>query len=352
MRAAVVKELKKPLVVENVADPTPGADDVVIEVEASGICRSDWHGWQGDQSWLGMVLEPPTILGHEFAGTIVEVGKNVRDFSKGDRVTAPFHSTCGHCGFCLQGRPNICEHVAVYGLSSSIAGSYAEYLAIPAADANLLRLPDSVSSEVAAALGCRYMTGFHAVMRGDPRPGDWLAVQGTGGVGLSAIQTAHAVGAQIIAVDIDDDKLKQARSAGASHTINSETENVPEAIRDITGGGAHVGLDALGIQETIANSINSVRRGGRHVQVGLTGSEEQGMATIPIDMVTAAEIEILGSYGNPQPDFPGLLSLVAQERLTPASLIENRVSLDDVSDVFQRMTAFKTNGFNIITQFQ
>lgn len=352
MRAAVVKELKKPLVVENVADPTPGADDVVIEVEASGICRSDWHGWQGDQAWLGMVLEPPTILGHEFAGTIVEMGKNVRGFEKGDRVTAPFHSTCGHCELCLQGRPNICENVAVYGLHSSIDGSYAEYLAVPEANANLLHLPDSVSSEVAAALGCRYMTGFHAVMKGNPRPGDWLAVQGAGGVGLSAIQTAHAVGAQVIAVDIDDDKLRQARDAGASHVINSRKEDVATAIKDITQGGTHIGLDALGIQETIANSINSIRRGGRHVQVGLTGSEEQGMATIPIDLVTAAEIEILGSYGNPQPDFPGLLSLVAQGRLTPDSLIDNRVSLDEVSDVFEKMSAFKTNGFNIITQFR
>lgn len=350
MRAAVVKEANQPLVIEDVADPTPGPDDAVLRVEASGICRSDWHGWQGDWQWLGLGIELPAILGHEFGGEVAAVGDNVRNFREGDRVTAPFHHACGRCEFCVAGRSNICADVFVYGFAG-VKGSYSEYLLITEADTNLISLPENVAATSAAALGCRYMTGFHAIGRGRTAPGEWVAVQGAGGVGLSAIQTGAAVGAQVIAVDIDDDKLDQAKQAGASAVVNSRTENVAEAIQEITKGGAHVGIDALGIQETITNSITSLRKGGRHVQVGLTGAEEQGVAQVPIDAVTASEIEILGSFGNPQHDYPGLLALVAQGRLDPQALIEREVGLGDVNEVFDNMSEFKTRGFNIITQF-
>jgi propanol-preferring alcohol dehydrogenase len=350
MRAAVVTEIKKPLVVDEVADPTPGPEDVVIRVEASGICRSDWHGWQGDLQWLGTTVEVPAVLGHEFGGEIVEVGKNVRGFRAGQRVTAPFHHSCGRCRFCRAGRPNICENVVVYGFSGS-GGSYGQYLLVTEADANLIALPDDVSSRAAAALGCRFMTGYHAVVRGKIEPGDWVAVQGAGGVGLSAIQAATAVGARVIAVDIDEDKLEKAKETGAIAGVNSRTDDVSAAIKEITSGGADVGIDALGIQETITNSITSLRKGGRHVQVGLTGSEEKGMAQVPIDLVTAAELEVLGSYGNPQPKYPGLLGLVSLGRLDPEALIEREVGLGDVNEVFENMSNFATKGFNIITEF-
>ncbi|NWN87685.1 MAG: zinc-dependent alcohol dehydrogenase family protein [Micrococcaceae bacterium] len=350
MRAAVVKDANKPLVVEEIADPSPGPDDAVLRVEASGICRSDWHGWQGDWKWIGLGLELPAILGHEFGGEVVAVGENVRNFREGDRVTAPFHHGCGRCEFCLAGRPNLCAEVFVYGFAG-VKGSYAEYLLITEADTNLIQLPENVAATSAAALGCRFMTGFHAIGRGRVAPGEWVAVQGAGGVGLSAIQTAAAVGAQVIAVDIEEDKLEKAREAGATAAVNSQSEDVPQAIQEITKGGAHVGIDALGIQATISNSINSLRKGGRHVQVGLTGAEEQGIAQVPIDAITAAEIEILGSFGNPQPNYPGLLALVSQGRLDPESLIEREVGLGDINEVFDNMSEFKTKGFNIITTF-
>ena len=350
MRAAVVREANKPLVVDDVPDPKAGPDDAVLKVEAAGICRSDWHGWQGDWKWIGLGLELPAILGHEFGGEIVELGANVQGFSVGDKVTAPFHHGCGGCEFCLAGRPNLCAHVSVYGFAGT-DGAYAQYLVVTNARSNLIRLPDEVSATSAAALGCRYMTGYHAIARGRTEPGEWVAVQGAGGVGLSAIQTAAAVGAQVIAVDIADDKLEKARETGATAVVNSTTQDVAEAIKDITGGGAHVSIDALGIQATISNSIGSLRKGGRHIQVGLTGAEEQGIAQIPIDAVTASEIEILGSFGNPQPKYHGLLSLVAQGRLDPQPLIEREVGLGDVNEVFSNMSDFKTKGFNIITTF-
>lgn len=297
MRAAVVREINQPLVVEDVADPTPGPEDVVLKVEASGICRSDWHGWQGDQQWLGVTVEVPAVLGHEFGG------------------------------------------------------SYGEHLFVKEADANLIALPDNVSSRAAAALGCRFMTGYHAVARGRIEPGDWVAVQGAGGVGLSAIQAATAVGARVIAVDIGDDKLEMAKQAGALAGVNSTNGTVAKEIKEITKGGADVGIDALGIQETITNSVMSLRKGGRHVQVGLTGSDEQGMAQIPIDLLTASELELVGSYGNPQPKYPGLLGLVSLGRLNPEALIEREVGLGDVNEVFKNMSNFATKGFNIITTF-
>lgn len=350
MRAAVVKEANKPLVVEDVADPSPGPNDAVLRVEASGICRSDWHGWQGDWKWIGLGLELPAILGHEFGGEVVSVGKNVRNFQEGDRATAPFHHGCGRCEFCLAGRPNLCAEVFVYGFGGA-KGSYAEYLLITEADTNLISLPDNVAATSAAALGCRFMTGFHAVSRGRATSGEWVAVQGAGGVALSAIQCAYAAGAQVIAVDIEEEKLNKAREVGAAEVVNSKTDDVAQAIQEITGGGAHVGIDALGIQETISNSINSLRKGGRHVQVGLTGAEEQGIAQVPIDAITAAEIEIIGSFGNPQPNYPELLALVSQGRLDPETLIEREVGIGDVNEVFDNMSQYKTKGFNIITSF-
>lgn len=349
MRAIVMNEFKESLGIENVKDPIAGPNDAVIRIEATGICRSDWHAWQGDWTWIGLKPELPVIPGHEFGGEVVELGKNVTRFHEGDKITAPFHYACGHCEFCLKGRTNLCLNLGIYGFNWD--GTYAEYLLIKDADVNMVLLPDNVAATTAAALGCRFMTGYHGIARGRVGPGEWVAIQGAGGVGLSAIQTANAVGAQVIAVDITDDKLQKAKEEGAHAVVNSTKENVSEAIKEITGGGAHVGIDALGIQETISNSVNSLRKGGRHVQLGLTGSAEGGIAELPIDNITASEIEIIGSLGNPHPQFPGLMSLVAQGRLNPQSLIEREVSLDDVNEVFDKMSNYQTKGFNIITTF-
>lgn len=350
MRAAVATGLKKPISVENVDDPKVGPNDAVLKVQASGICRSDWHGWNGDMVWLGFEAEFPAIFGHEFGGEIVEVGNNVQRFKPGQRATAPFHNSCGQCEFCVSGKPNLCANRMVYGFLG-LQGGYAEYVLVPNADTNLITLPENVEATAAAALGCRYMTGFHAINRAAPKPGDWLAVHGAGGVGLSAIQVAAATGARVIAVDIVDEKLDQAKAAGATATVNSQTETVAEAIQDITGGGAHISVDALGIHATVVNSLTCLRPGGRHVQVGLTGAEEQGNALIPIDLVTALELEVVGSFGNPRQDFAGLLALVSEGRLKPQDLIERECALEDVEDTFYLMTDFGTKGFNIITKF-
>lgn len=349
MKAVRIVKHREPLQLETLPDPTPGPQDAVVRVQATGVCRSDWHAWMGDWTWLGLAPKLPVIPGHEFGGEVVAVGRDVHRYKEGDRVTVPFHYACGHCEYCLRGVPNLCMETGIYGFTWD--GSYAEFVVVRNADFNLIRLPDEVDAITAAAIGCRFMTGYHGVMRGRVRPGDWVAIHGAGGVGLSAIQVATAIGAQVIAVDIDDAKLEKAREQGAVATVHARRENVPGAIREITKGGAHVSIDALGVRETILNSVLSLRKGGRHVQIGLTTSEESGMVTLPIDMITAMELEVVGSLGNPHPDYTGLLSLVAQGRLRPKELVEREIGLEDVTEVFERMTRYETRGFNVITRF-
>lgn len=350
MKAAQIIEHQQPLRVAEVPDPTPGPKDVIVRVEACGICRSDWHAWMGDWEWIGLKPQLPIIPGHEFGGVVEAVGSDVHNFKPGDRVTAPFHEGCSHCSNCQRGYSNLCENVSIYGFRYD--GAYAEYVCVRNGDFNLVKLPDEVDTLTAAAIGCRYMTGYHGVNRAALSPGNWLVVHGAGGVGLSAIQVGHAVGALVIAVDIDDAKLEKAKREGAVATINARKENVVEAVHEITKGGAHASIEALGIRETILNSVLCLRKGGRHVQIGLTTSAEGGFVALPIDVVTAKELEIAGSIGNPHPHYDGLLSLIAQGKLNPKSLVSREVSLEKAGDVLQEMTDYKTVGFHVITQFR
>jgi D-arabinose 1-dehydrogenase-like Zn-dependent alcohol dehydrogenase len=350
MRAAQILEHGKPLSIGEVPDPTPGAHDVIVRVEACGICRSDWHAWMGDWEWIGLSPQLPIIPGHEFGGVVEEVGKEVKNFRPGDRVTVPFHEGCSHCSSCISGHSNRCDNLQIFGFSYD--GAYAEYVKVPNADFNLVRLPDEVDTITAAAIGCRYMTGYHGVMRGNVQPGNWLVVHGAGGVGLSAVQVGNAIGAQVIAVDVDNAKLEKAKEEGAIAVVNARNENVIEAIKEITHGGAHASIEALGIRETILNSVLSLRKGGRHVQIGLTTKDEGGLVGLPVDVITAMELEIVGSLGNPRSEYDGLLALIARGKLNPQSLVSREVALDDVSVILDDMTNYKTFGFNVITRFR
>jgi len=345
MQAALYSAFAQPLEIVTVPDPATPTDGAVIQVGANGICRSDWHGWMGHDPDIRL----PHVPGHEFAGEVVETGTAVTRFQPGDRVTVPFAVGCGRCAQCLAGDQHICDDYFQPGFTAW--GSFAQYVAIPHADVNLVRLPDDVSYVTAASLGCRFITSFRAVVaQGRLAPGEWLVVHGCGGVGLSAIMIGRALGAQVIGVDIDEDKLAFAREMGATHALNAARQpNLLDAIRDLSGG-AHVALDALGSTITCRNSILSLRKRGRHVQVGLMVGEHSN-APLPMDHVVAKELEILGSHGMQAHAYGPLLEMLRASALQPQRLVRQRIGLEAAPEALAAMTDFRGVGITVIDRF-
>lgn len=308
-----------PLTVREMPDPDCPSDGAVVRVEATGICRSDWHAWRGHDP-----VPLPNIPGHEFAGVVAAVGHEVTRFAVGDRVTVPFVNGCGHCDWCLAGDAQVCPDQTQPGFTHP--GSYAELVQVRAADFNLVRLPAGVDAVTAAALGCRFATAFHALTRQSRlASGEWLAVYGCGGVGLSTILIGKALGARVVAVDPSEGARARATELGADHVL--EAPDI-DAIVALTRGGAHVGVDALGSAETASASIRTLRRRGRHVQVGLMLAAHAD-AALPWGPVISKELEVVGSHGMAAADYPELLAMVADGRLDVARLIGKVVTLDD-----------------------
>ena len=346
MRAAVYREFAKPLTIQNVPDPTPKERSVVIRVEANGLCRSDWHGWMGHDPDITL----PHVPGHELAGVIEAIGKNVVRWNIGDRVTLPFVCGCGVCPQCVSGNHQVCDHQFQPGFTHW--GSFAEYVAIDYADVNLVRLPDEIDYVTAASLGCRFVTSFRAIVaQGKVSAGQWVAVHGCGGVGLSAIMIANALGANVVAIDIRDEKLDFARSIGAVATVNAtKTEDVVENILDITQGGAHVSIDALGSPVTCFNSVANLRKRGKHVQVGLMVADYSHSA-LPMDKIIANELEIMGSHGIQAYKYSELLAMIQAGKLSPEKLIGKTISLEESLKELVNMDSFDGTGITVINEF-
>ena len=346
MRAAYYEAFQQPLSLQDLPEPTPADHGVVIRVGASGLCRSDWHGWMGHDP----DIQPPHVPGHEFAGVIAALGKEVRTWRVGERVTVPFVCACGTCAQCLSGNHQVCERQTQPGFTHW--GSFAEYVAIDHAEVNLVRLPDDLDDVTAASLGCRFATSFRAVVdQARVAAGEWVAVHGCGGVGLSAVMIAQAVGANVVAVDITEEKLALARSLGAVAAVNAtETEDVVAAVLEITGGGAQVSLDALGSPQTCFHSVANLRRRGRHVQVGLMTGDHRNSA-IPMNLVIARELEILGSHGMQAHRYPELLAMIQAGRLSPDRLVGKRISLEESLGALVRMDSFSGTGVTVIDRF-
>lgn len=346
MRALMFETFEGPLRVTDLPDPATPADGVVIRVMASGLCRSDWHGWMGHDPDVRL----PHVPGHELAGVVEETGPEVRRWKAGDRVTVPFAVGCGRCEQCLAGHPHVCDDYFQPGFTAW--GSFAERVAIPHADGNLVRLPAEMGFVEAASLGCRFVTAFRAVVaQGRVGPGDWVVVHGCGGVGLSAILIAHALGAQVIGVDVRAEALDFARRLGAVQALDGAS--VPEllaAIRDSTGGGAHVSLDALGSQATCRNSIECLRKRGRHVQVGLMLARDRD-AVVPMNQVIAKELEILGSHGMAAHSYGRMFEMIRAGRLDPKCLVSETVDLEAAAERLPGMGRFNTLGAVVIDRF-
>lgn len=345
MKAAVYEQFLGPISIEQVADPAPSPAGVVLAVNACGICRSDWHGWMGNDPDIKL----PHVPGHELAGEVVAIGSQISNFKIGDRVTLPFVCGCGECEPCLNGDQQVCDHQFQPGFTAW--GGFAEYVAIEYADNNLVRLPDEIDFITAASLGCRFATSFRAVVdQGKVEPEQWVAIHGCGGVGLSAIMIAAAFGARVIAIDIAEDKLAFAKEIGAEVVIDSTYGNTIEAILDITEGGAHISIDALGHPDILVNSISSLRKRGKHIQVGIMESG-QHQSPIPIDKVIARELEIIGSHGMQAHRYPEMLQMIGDGWLRPEQLIGAIVTLEEAAGVLVRADEFSSVGVTVINRF-
>lgn len=346
MKAAYYEEFQQPLTLQNLADPAPDPDGVVIEVKATGLCRSDWHGWMGHDPDISL----PHVPGHELAGVVRAVGSQIKSWREGDRVTLPFVCGCGYCGQCASGNHQVCDHQFQPGFTHW--GSFAQFVAVKYGEINLVRLPDEISFVTAASLGCRFITSFRAVVvQGRLQAGEWLAVHGCGGVGLSAIMIGAALGANVIAVDIDDDKLALAASVGATSTLNArEVADVVEGVRDFTRGGVHVSIDALGHPETCFNSVANLRKRGRHVQVGLMLADHCH-PSIPMDRVIAHELELYGSHGMQAHRFEEIFRLIGSGRLQPEKLVGRTITLEESLIALPAMDSFEHEGVTVIDRF-
>jgi D-arabinose 1-dehydrogenase-like Zn-dependent alcohol dehydrogenase len=316
-----------------VADPSCPADGVLVRVRATGVCRSDWHAWQGHDP-----VPLPMVPGHEFAGEVVEVGAGVEGWTVGTRVTAPFVQGCGRCSWCAAGDAQVCPDQEQPGFTRP--GTWAELVPVRAAATNLVALPDAVDDVAAAALGCRLATAYRALtVHGRLAPDQWLAVHGCGGVGLSAVLVGRALGTRVVGVDVS--AAARERAAGLGATVLAPGQD--GELLELTGGGAHVALDAVGAPEVLAASVRSLRPRGRHVQVGLLLGE-QSAPPVPMDVVVSRELSLHGSHGMAAAGYPGLLALVADGTLRPADLVGRVVGLDGAADALAAMGSPVTAG--------
>jgi len=342
MRAAVVREFNADLSIETVDDPTCPDNGVVLEVASCGVCRSDYHGWTGGHP----KVVDGSIMGHEYCGTVVEAGPQAQH-KVGERLIAPFILGCGACPACHTGVSNTCENQIVPGFGAP--GAYAEYVAVPF-DHNLVTLPDSLSPALAAGLGCRVTTAWHALTdRAQVRAGEWVAVHGTGGIGLSALLLAKMLGAQVVVVDIVDEKLEHAKAHGADATVNAAKVNAAEAIRDITGGGAQVSIEALGIAATTNASLECLAILGRHVHVGMPSGD--GMLEVNMRAIYSKQLAFYGTRGMPSWKYPTLLSMIERGAVDISPMVAREVPLSAASAELRAMKGPTSPGTAVITDF-
>lgn len=343
MRAAVLRAYREDLSIETVPDPACPEDGVVVRVLACGICRSDWHGWVGEHPRV----KPGHIGGHEYCGEVVEVGARSR-FAVGDRLIAPFLLSCGDCHQCRTGESNTCTDQIVTGFS--VQGAFAEYVAVPR-DHNLVRLPEGMSPVLAAALGCRVTTAWHALTgRAKIQPGEWLAVHGTGGIGMAALLLGRALGARVVVTDVVPEKLEHALSLGADHAVDARDGKAGARIRELTGGGAHVSVEALGFPATVAASIACLGPLGRHVQVGMPLGDH-AVQEVDLFEVYMKNLALFGTRGMPAHKYPSLLSLIAGGHVDLSPIVAREVALSDTGRELAAFDGPMGPGVAVITDF-
>jgi alcohol dehydrogenase len=342
MRAVVLDAARAQPEVREVPDPSAPEGGVVVRVAATGLCRSDWHAWAGHDSDVVF----PHVPGHELAGVVASVGAGVRRWAVGDRVTVPFVCGCGRCEWCASGNAQVCPHQEQPGFTHW--GSFAEYVVLHAADTNLVAIPDEVDFAAAASLGCRFATAYRGLIgRARVQADEWVTVVGAGGVGLSAVMIARAVGARVVAIDRNPESLRVATALGAEHTVIAEVSEVAAVVADLTSGGSHVAVDAVGSEETCAAAIHSLRRRGRHVQIGLLPPVD-GHPRVPMDRVIGWELDLLGSHGMAAADYPAMMALIEAGTLQPQRLIERTIGLAEAAALLPTYNRATVAGMTMI----
>lgn len=376
MRAVVLDAVRAQPSVREVPEPQAPPGGVVVRVMATGMCRSDWHAWAGHDDDVVF----PHVPGHELAGVVTSTGTGVRRWRPGDRVTVPFVCGCGRCAWCRSGQAQICPAQQQPGFTHW--GSFAEYVALHAADTNLVAVPERVGFAAAAGLGCRFATAYRALAaRARLVAGEWVTVVGAGGVGLSAVMIARALGGRVIAVDRNPEALAVAASLGAEHTLLTGTDirvasaerprpaggdaarplpagadaerplpagaDVPAAVAALTGGGSHVAVDAVGSEQTCADAILSLRRRGRHVQVGLL-PPVGGHPRVPMSRVIGWELDLLGSHGMAAVDYPAMMALIERGALQPHRLVERTVGLEEAAAMLPAFDQATVRGMTMV----
>ncbi|MFB8145915.1 zinc-dependent alcohol dehydrogenase family protein [Microbacterium sp. NPDC056003] len=342
MRAVVYDAFGVAPEVRDVRRPSAPEGGVVVEVRATGLCRSDWHGWAGHDDDISL----PHVPGHELAGIVADVGEGVERWAAGDRVTVPFVCGCGRCEWCLRGDAQVCPDQTQPGFTHD--GSFAEYVVLHAADANLVAIPESVSFEAAAALGCRFATAYRGLVgRARLSAGEWVTIVGAGGVGLSGVMIAKALGARVIVVDRHRAALDAASALGADHVVLADGRDVAAVGHELSDGGADVSVDAVGSEQTCADAIHSLRRRGRHVQIGLLPPVD-GHPRVPMSRVIGWELDLLGSHGMAAVDYPGMLALIESGALHPEALVERVVGLPEAAALLPAFDSATPAGMTMI----
>lgn len=363
MHAAIFEGVGRPMVIEEIAAPEPRAGEVLIKVAACGVCHSDLHVIKGE-----LPYPTPTVLGHEVSGTVVEVAPDIRHLQAGDRVVSTFILPCGGCEGCVRGREDLCERffsvhrargvfydgetrlhrpdgtaLAMYSMSG-----LAEYCVAPATA--VFPLPPEVPLHSACILGCAVPTAYSAVRnQGDVRAGETVAVVGVGGVGSNIIQFARAFGAaEVIAVDIRDDKLEAARQFGATQVVNGAAGDASAQIRELTSGrGVDVAFEALGRADTVITAFDSVREGGRVVVVGLAPTAI--VAPIEITKLVRRSVRLIGSYGaRMRSDLPAVIELVARATVSTEQLVGRRFTLEEAGAAYEALDRGEITGRAIV----
>jgi alcohol dehydrogenase len=341
VKAAVYEQFQGPIALVDVPDPHAAPGEVVVEVLAVGLCRSDYHGWHGTDPDIVC----PHVGGHEFVGRVVAVGAGVTRWSEGDRVVAPFVCGCGECEPCRLGQHQVCRRQQQPGFTRW--GAFAQYTTVPFADTNAVAVPESIADDAAALVGCRVSTSYRGVIeRGRLVGGEVLCVFGCGGVGLAAVAMGRAVGATVVAIDIAPDALALATAIGADIVLDArDHDDIAAAVHEATGG-AHVSVDCLGHAATAANSVFSLRALGRHVQIGLFPTAS---ADFPVSRVIRDELEVLGVHGLSATRFHEVFALMESGRLDPAAMITERLTLADVPAALPAMGHFASPGVSVVT---